>query len=104
MFDLEPVRLCYLNDTLGLTPAQVADNRPVRLAPRSESPLILAVGGDESAEFHRQSAELDAAWRDRGAPVRVITRPGLNHFTILGDFADRESPLTQAVLAQMGLA
>ena len=104
VFDLEPVRLCYLNDTLGLTPAQVADNSPVRLAPLSESPLILAVGGDESAEFRRQSADLDAAWSERGAPVRVITRPGLDHFTILADFADRESPLTRAVLAQMGLA
>ncbi len=104
VFDLEPVRLCYLNDTLGLTPAQVADNSPVRLPPTSDAPLILAVGGDESDEFRRQSADLDAAWRERGASVQVITRPGLNHFTILGDFADRESPLTRAVLAQMGLA
>ncbi len=95
---------CTLNDALGLTPAQVEQNGPVRLAPLSESPLILAVGGDESAEFRRQSADLDAAWSERGAPVRVITRPGLNHFTILADFADRENPLTRAVLAQMGLA
>ena len=103
VFDLEPVRLCYLNDTLGLTPAQVEQNSPVRLAPLSESPLILAAGGDESAEFRRQSADLEAAWSERGASVQVITRPGLNHFTILADFADRESPLSRAVLAQMGL-
>ncbi len=69
-----------------------------------ELALILAVGGNESAEFRRQGADLEAAWRERGAPVRVITRPGLNQFTILADFADRESPLTRAVLAQMGLA
>ena len=69
-----------------------------------ELALILAVGGDESAEFRRQSAELNAAWSERGAPVEVMERPDLNHFTILGEFADRESALTRAVLAQMGLA
>ena len=68
-----------------------------------ELALILAVGGDESDEFRRQSADLDAAWSERGVPVEVMERPGLNHFTILSEFADRESPLTQAVLAQMGL-
>jgi arylformamidase len=68
-----------------------------------EFALILAVGGDESAEFHRQGADLEAAWSERGASVQVIKRSGLNHFTILADFADRESPLTRAVLGQMGL-
>ena len=68
-----------------------------------ELALILAIGGDESAEFRRQSADLDAAWSERGASVQVIKRSGLNHFTILADFADRESPLTRAVLGQMGL-
>ncbi len=59
--------------------------------------------GDESAEFRRQSAELNAAWSEHGAPVEVMERPDFNHLTILGDFADRESPLTRAVLARMGL-
>ena len=104
VFDLEPVRLCYLNDTLGLTPAQVADNSPVRLAATADAPLILAVGGDESDEFRRQSADLDAAWRDRGASVQVITRPWLTHFNIMSHFASRSSPLTTALIAPLGLA
>ncbi len=37
-----------------------------------ELALILAVGGDESDEFRRQSADLDAAWSERGARVRKL--------------------------------
>ena len=62
---------------------------------------VLAIGGAESDEFHRQSADLAAAWRTHGVPVQEIERPGLNHFSILADFADPRPPVTGALMARM---
>ena len=103
LFDLEPVRLCYLNDTLKLNADQVARNSPIQLVPLCTAPLIIAVGGAESDEFRRQSAELGAVWNKKGASCQVKERPGLNHYTIVEEFADRGSSLGQAVMSQMGL-
>jgi len=103
LFELDPVRLCYLNDTLRLDADQIARNSPIQLTPPCTAPLIIAVGGGESDEFRRQSADFGVAWSNKGASCQIIERPGLNHYTIVEDFADRESALGQAVMAQMGL-
>src|SRR5437773_4558714 len=47
LYDLEPIRLCYLNRVLALTPEVAQRNSPVHLAPARPTPLILAVGGTE---------------------------------------------------------
>lgn len=103
LYDLEPMRLCYIDETLGLSAGQVARYSPVRLKPATTAPLVLAIGGLESDEFHRQTADLGAAWREHGVPVEEIERPGLNHFSILADFADPRSPVTRALMARMGV-
>src|SRR6185312_7324818 len=61
LFDLEPIRLCYLQETLQLTPAEVAANSPARHLPTAAKPLILAYGADESQEFARHSTEYGRA-------------------------------------------
>ena len=102
IYDLEPIALTFMQETLGFTPEQVARNSPLSLPPATEAPLIVAVGGDESEEFLRQSEELTAAW---GEPAQcdLMVLSGVNHFTILGGFADPENALTRAALKQMGL-
>ena len=54
IFDLEPIRLCYLNDKLLLKPEEVAGLSPLRL-PLSEKPLFAVCGSDELPELQRQS-------------------------------------------------
>jgi arylformamidase len=54
-------------------------NSPVRLEPARPTPLILAVGGAEGAEYHRQTDDLAAAWRPHGMPVEVIELAGHQH-------------------------
>jgi arylformamidase len=71
LFDLEPIRLCYLQETLQLTPAEVAANSPARRLPRAGKPLILAYGADESQEFARHSSEYGHALADRGVACTV---------------------------------
>jgi arylformamidase len=104
LYDLEPIRLCYLNDVLGLTPEAARRNSPVTLAPPRAGALLLAVGGDEGPEYHRQSDDLAAAWRARGCPVELLDMTGHNHFSIVGELESPFSPLARAIQRQMGLA
>jgi arylformamidase len=103
LYDLEPIRACYLNDKLGLDAAAVARNSPIRHARPGGPPLVFAVGGTESEEFHRQTNEFAAVWRAAGNRVAVQVLPGLNHFTITTALGDPSSELFRTALNQMGV-
>ena len=104
LYDLEPIRLCYLNDVLALTPEVARRNSPVHLASVRPTPLILAVGGAEGAEYHRQTDDLAAAWRAQSVPIEVMDLAGHDHFSIVAEMDSPFSPLARAIQAQMGLA
>ena len=104
LFDLEPIRLCYLQETLQLTPAEVAANSPARQLPTAAKPLILSYGADESQEFARHSTAYGRALAERGIPCAVRPLVGHNHMSICTALADRKSEPTQMILGQMGLA
>lgn len=99
VFDLEPVTRSFQNDSLGLTPAEVAAFSPLARPLALAAPLLVAVGARETGEFLRQSREFAARV---GAPC--LTVPDTDHITILLDaLAVRGNVLNRAVLAQMGL-
>lgn len=100
LYDLEPIRLCFLNDDLQLTPQDVARNSPIRLSAHNPGPLLLAVGALEGPEYLRQTQALVEAWRNRPEPWVM---EGLNHFTIVAQLNDPASDLSRAVQRQMGL-
>ena len=104
LYDLEPIRLCYLNDVLRLTPETARRNSPIHLVPTRPTPLILAVGASEGPEYHRQTDELATAWRARGVPIEVLDLAGHDHFSIVAELESPFSPLARAIQGQMGLA
>lgn len=103
IYDLEPIRLTYMQETLALTPDEVALNSPIHTGQPPSTPLIVAVGGAETDEFRRQSDEFTNAWNRNGGACTYMERPGMNHFTILDDLANGDGGLFQAIAAQMGL-
>jgi arylformamidase len=103
LYDLEPIRLCFLNEVLGLTPEQARRNSPVHHVPDRAAPLLLAVGGLEGDEYHRQTADMAAAWRRRGLPAEVLPFSGHDHFSIAAQLDDPSSELARAIRRQMGL-
>lgn len=103
LFDLEPIRLCYLNEVVGMDEDVARRNSPVEHLPARGAPLIAAVGGGETEGFLRQNSEFSAAWRSKGFPVEEMVLPGLNHFTIVEELGKMESPLIRAILKQMSL-
>ncbi len=82
IFDLEPIRLCYLNDKLQLKSEDVASRSPLRL-PLSGKPLFTVCGSDELPELQRQSWDFARHRAAAKLPGGAFTLAGCNHFTIL---------------------
>ena len=82
IFDLEPIRLCCLNDKLLLKPEEVAGLSPLRL-PLSGKPLFAVFGSDELPELQRQSWDFARHRAAAKLPGGAFTLAGRNHFTIL---------------------
>ena len=100
LFDLEPIQLAYLNETLRMTPEMALRNSPVRQSYETQAPLLLLVGADESEEYHRQTHLMADLWRARGAPTEVIVPDNLDHFTIVDSLYDPAAELVHKQLSQ----
>jgi acetyl esterase/lipase len=98
IFDLEPIRLNYLNDKLGLDRDEAARNSPLLHLPERAAPLVVTVGLGELPELIRQSEEYAKAWLGRGLPGRYLPLPGHDHFSILEELARPDG----AILAALG--
>lgn len=103
LFELEPLVHTKVNGWMHMTPQDAQRNSPVSHLPRIGCPLIVSYGQNETDEFVRQSSEYLGAWWARGFPGAYVPMPGTNHFDIILHLNEAASPLTQAVLRQMGL-
>ena len=103
LFDLEPIRLCYLNDVLALSAESAQRNSPVLLKPTAHVPLVLALGADEGPEYHRQTNAIAAAWRAHGTPIEIIDAAGHDHFSIICELERPDTTLARAIRKQIGL-
>ena len=103
VFELEPVRLTYLNDVLGMDEDVAARNSPLSLTYSVRAPLLIVLGGLESEEYHRQSQAMADLWRGHGYPTDMIVPPELDHFSIVDQLIEPGSDLVRALLAQMGI-
>lgn len=104
VFDLEPLRYTSINQALGLDAAAARRNSPLHLlegAAPAASPLILAVGGQESSEFRRQQADFAAAWQAKGLPAQVVDMPGYHHFNVVDQMSVPGNPLHEAVMSMI---
>jgi arylformamidase len=102
IYDLEPIRLSYLNEKLALDTAEAERNSPVRHLPATAGELVVAYGTRELPELCRQSIEYARGWTERGLPGRLLPVDGADHFTILDALARPEGVLTRALLAMLG--
>jgi arylformamidase len=101
LYDLEPIRLCYLNDVLGLSSSDARIHSPIHLTPAHTGPLLLPVGAYEGPEYLRQSHEMAAAWRRHGGSSEVLEMANHDHFSIVWELNDRDSALGRAVRAKI---
>jgi len=88
IYDLEPMRLSYINDKLRLDEAEAKRNSPGK----TDKPLSIAYGADELPELCRQSEEYA-----QRLGSKAVGLPRHNHFTILEDLASPHGALTALV-------
>jgi arylformamidase len=103
IYDLEPIRLNYLNEKLGLDPAETERNSPMRHLPATAVPLVVTVGLGELPELVRQSEEYAAAWQKRGLRGKYLPVPRHDHFSILEELAQPNGAIL-AALEELALA
>ena len=102
LYDLEPIRLNYLNDKLGLDPPEAERNSPLLHLPPMAGELVVAYGTNELPELCRQSIAYAEAWTERGLPGHLLPIDGADHFTILEALADPQGALTRALRDMIG--
>lgn len=98
--DLAPMVDFSYNADLRLDAAEAARLSPIHHPLRTDAPLLIACGADETSEFLRQSRLLWDAWpavrRPAAGPLFI---PDRHHFNVVLDHADPDSALTRATLA-----
>ena len=99
IYDLEPIRLNYLNEKLGLDPAEAARNSPILHLPSRAASLVVTVGLGELPELIRQSEEYAAAWTKRGLAGRYLPVAKHDHFSILEELARPDGAILEALKA-----
>ncbi len=86
VYDLEPIRLTYVNDALGLDRASAKRNSPMFAKPLVTCPLVVGWAERDTDEFKGQSLDFAAHW---GVPeAAMFEQAGVNHFDSLFDWCD----------------
>lgn len=102
LFDLFPIQLSEVNETLQMDKEMALQNSPVQLQPAVASPLLLFVGADETEEYKEQNNELYRSWKEK-IPVQLKQLPGLNHYSIVDDLLNNDSLLHRSLVELMKL-
>jgi arylformamidase len=94
LFDLRPLVPTSINTALKLDDASAKAVSPLFWQPPARGSLEAVVGGNESAEYFRQSRFIVDAWGAAGLSTKFGTVPDANHFTAVAPLADAGSPMT----------
>jgi arylformamidase len=91
LFDLVPLVETSINKALCLDPATAKAASPLFWKPPQGGSIDAVVGGNESAEYFRQSRAIVDLWGKAGVATRFGTVPDANHFTAIAPLADPAS-------------
>ena len=98
LYDLEPLLECEPNEKLKLDPDSARRYSPIYHLSQQPTPAIITCGANESAEFRRQTDSYAERCKQAGYPVIDMEVKGHDHFSIIGELANPDSPLFQAII------
>jgi arylformamidase len=103
LYDLEPVRLSFVNEKLGLSAQDAATLSPLRQTPRDTTPrLLLTIGAREGEEYIRQMTDLADAWRPHIPHLVAQVLPDTDHFGMRATLDDSGSSICRLIWQTMG--
>lgn len=102
LFELEPLRHTYVNQALKLDQTACNLLSPINLPPPISGNMDLFVGGEESAEYKRQSKQLQRIWSRPQFRLRYQTLDGHNHFSILDEMIRSQGKIFTCISARHG--
>jgi arylformamidase len=100
IYDLEPMRHCYVNDKLGLDEAAAKRNSPMIVRPLRQVPVAIVVGGAELPLMVQQSADYASALSQQGWPALFREIPAADHFSILNEM-EKSDGLIVGILREL---
>ena len=98
LFDMEPIRLSYLNDTLGMSKEISERNDPLLQRYPVPASLMIVLGDEESEEYFRQVVAMADVWTRLGYPLEVRLEKRRDHFDVVHDLRLPASDLVRAQL------
>jgi len=101
LLDMEPIVGCFVNEWMQMSMEDGLRNSPDRNLPEEGCPLIVAVGGDETDEFRRQSKDFAALWQTKGWPAEYLECANINHFNAPLELCKPDSEMTQKLIAMI---
>jgi arylformamidase len=103
LYDLEPMRMSYVNEWVQLDAAAAHRLSPLFHLPARPLPLVFSYAPTETDEFKRQTETYLAACRAVGCRCEFVTMPGTNHFDLVLATADPATALSAAIFRTIGV-
>jgi len=103
VYDLDMVMKISVQEQAQLTPALAKENSPFLHPPRVRCPVVIAIGGAEPKGWQQMSEDYFRFCKENGLNAEYLVVPGANHYTMSEKLLDESSPLTQAMIKQMGI-
>ena len=97
IFDLEPMRHCYVNDKLNLTPESVLQNSPILLTNHFGKDLDLFVGDAELPEMMKQTLDFSNYRNASAQKGRTNLLKGLNHYSIFDELVNSNGSIFSSI-------
>ena len=98
VYDLAPIAASYVNDTVGMDATDVVRLSPLHRRPLNDLPVRLLIGSAEPDAFQAQTEALHAAWSEQLSHLSVEAAAGCDHFDILDQLSDPDSPTGRFIL------
>jgi arylformamidase len=101
IYDLEPMRHCYINEKLQLDEAASLKNSPILLQQNASKPLDIFVGGAELPQMQKQSIDFSAYRKSTNAEGLFKNIRERNHYTILDELTDKNGEIFKSIKSHL---
>ena len=101
IYDLEPMRHCYINEKLQLDESTSLSNSPILLQQNISKPLDIFVGGAELPQMQKQSINFSTYRGSSNTEGIFKNIPEKNHYTILDELISNDGEIIKVLKSRL---